>query len=234
MPAFRRYAIYYTPPPGPLAGFGAAWLGWDIAAGRTVDHRTDIAGLPASLDALTETPRRYGFHATVKPPFHLAAGQTQAALSTALAAFSRSHAPAPLPTLEIARLGRFVAIVPADDRAGDTAAINALAAAAVRQLDDFRAPPSEADIARHQSAKLTADQIRTLHRWGYPHVMQHYRWHMTLTGKHPRAVAEETRTALIPALAPLLAPPPIIDALSLVGEDSSGHFHLIRREPLTG
>jgi hypothetical protein len=24
--SFRRHAIYYTPPPGPLADFGAAWL----------------------------------------------------------------------------------------------------------------------------------------------------------------------------------------------------------------
>ena len=27
--SFGRYAVFVTPPPGPLADFGAAWLGWD-------------------------------------------------------------------------------------------------------------------------------------------------------------------------------------------------------------
>ena len=67
---FDRYAIYFTPQ-GSLAEAGAAWLGWDLARGRTVAH-PDVAGLDVA--ALTETPRKYGLHATIKPPFVLAEG----------------------------------------------------------------------------------------------------------------------------------------------------------------
>ncbi|HDR28083.1 MAG TPA: phosphonate metabolism protein, partial [Rhodovulum sp.] len=35
MEGYKRYAIYFAPEPGPLAEFGAAWLGWDPLAGTT-------------------------------------------------------------------------------------------------------------------------------------------------------------------------------------------------------
>ena len=34
----NRFAVYYTPHRGALAEFGAAWLGWDIASGKSVAH----------------------------------------------------------------------------------------------------------------------------------------------------------------------------------------------------
>ena len=57
MPRFARYAVYYTPEPGPLADFGAAWLGWDIATGAEVAH-PDLPGLPRPVTELTATPRK--------------------------------------------------------------------------------------------------------------------------------------------------------------------------------
>ena len=68
-----RYAIYYAPDPGPLADFGAAWLGWDIASGRAVAP-PDIGPLPRPVEEITRTPRKYGLHATIKPPFRLIDG----------------------------------------------------------------------------------------------------------------------------------------------------------------
>lgn len=230
MPPFRRYAIYYTPPPGPLARFGAEWLGWDIAAGMTPPRRPDIPGLPAPLDALTETPCRYGFHATIKPPFRLAPHGTQAALADAVTAFCATRAPVVIPALALARLGRFLALIPQ----GGTSALNALAVDTVRDLDGFRATPITAEIARHDRPTLLPAQAKNLRRWGYPHVMECFHWHMTLTGKRPRAEADQTRTVLAPHLTALLPHPLTIDALSLVGEDASGHFHLITRTPLAG
>ena len=227
--AYRRYAIYYTPP-GPLARFGAEWLGWDIAKGRSPAQRPDVPGLPAAIDTLTETPRRYGFHATIKPPFRLAPSQSEVALTDALSLFCATRSPACTAGLELARLGRFLALVPQ----GDTAGLNTLAADVVRGFDGFRAEPTAAEIARHNSPSLSAEQIENLHRWGYPHVMDSFRWHMTLTGKHPRAEAATTLAALAPVLAPLLPRPFTLDALSLVGEDASHRFHLIHRIPLTG
>ena len=80
MDDWRRQAIYFAPPAGsPLARFGAAWLGWDPEAGAEVEG-LPVAGLPLPREALVAAPRRYGFHATLKPPFRLAAGRDAAGL----------------------------------------------------------------------------------------------------------------------------------------------------------
>ncbi len=50
---FARFAIYYMPPPGALADFGAAWLGCDVAQGRAVAQR-DVPGVAE----ITKTPRK--------------------------------------------------------------------------------------------------------------------------------------------------------------------------------
>ncbi len=231
---FRRYAIYFTPAPGPLARFGADWLGWDLAAGGPGGVRPDVGPLPAPADDLTATPRRYGFHATIKPPFALAVGATADALAASLHAFCASHAPASLGRLRLVCVGSperaFVALVPHDE----VRALGALAANTVRDLDGFRASPSEADLARRRSAGLSARQEANLVRWGYPWVIEDFAVHMTLTGPLPAATAEAVLNALTPAIAELTGQPVDVDALSLVGEDNTGHFHLLERVPLTG
>ena len=45
MEGYMRYALYHAPPPGPLAGFGAAWLGWEAETGR-IPPAPAIAPLP--------------------------------------------------------------------------------------------------------------------------------------------------------------------------------------------
>ncbi len=226
---FCRHAIYYTPPPGPLARFGAAWLGWDMAKARPVAH-PDIPGLPAPLPQITATPRRYGFHATIKPPFRMADGQTTAELDAALAAFCASRAPVPLGVLTLTRLGRFLALL----ASRNTGALNLLASDTVRRFDSFRAPMTPAEFSRRDLPHLSDDQRANLRIWGYPHVMADFRWHMTLTGKLPAAQARATMAALEPVLHPLLESEISIDALSLVGETTEGHFHLISRHLLRG
>ncbi|MEY8840871.1 DUF1045 domain-containing protein, partial [Cribrihabitans sp. XS_ASV171] len=135
---FTRYAVYYVPPEAAEWGrFGTAWLGWDLADGAEVPHPA-AAGLDVA--AVTGVPRKYGLHATVKPPFRLAGGSTEGALHEACAALAAQTAPVVLDGLEIARLGRFLALRPV----GDETALNALAAWWVRDLDGFRAPPSDA------------------------------------------------------------------------------------------
>src|SRR6056297_1726408 len=66
---YSRFAIYYLPPAGPLAEFGARWLGWDVENGRAL-RQPDLPG----LEGITKAPRKYGFHGTLKPPFRLAQG----------------------------------------------------------------------------------------------------------------------------------------------------------------
>ena len=84
MDMFNRYAVYAAPQPGPLADFAARWLGWDPVAGEAVAH-PEVSGLPRPVEALTASPRKYGFHCTLKPPFRLADGSSRAALEADLA-----------------------------------------------------------------------------------------------------------------------------------------------------
>ncbi|MBL9059003.1 MAG: DUF1045 domain-containing protein [Mangrovicoccus sp.] len=226
---YHRYAIYVTPRPGPLAGFGAAWLGWDASAGTPCPHPL-VPGLPRPVAEITAAPRRYSFHGTIKPPFRLAAGSEAGALAEALAAFCAGTAAVSMAGLGLVRLGRFLALAPV----GETADLNALAAAVVAGFDAFRAAPDAAELDRRRAQRLTMRQEALLQRWGYPHVMEEFRFHMTLTGPLPPAELAAVEAALAPVLAPLLPVPFRIDALSLLGEDGEGRFHLIARVPLTG
>ena len=68
--------------------------------------------------------------------------------------------------------------------------LQALADACVEHLDPFRAPPSDAELARRRRANLTPRQDAMLVRWGYPYVFDTWFFHMTLTR---RLTAEEKR-----------------------------------------
>ena len=95
-----------------------------------------------------------------------------------------------------------------------------------------RAPLTDDELARRRAANLTPDQEALLLRWGYPYVLDAFRFHITLSGKLPKAEAEATLATLTPHLAPLLDAPFIIDNLCLLGEAQDGMFHLIHRYPL--
>lgn len=190
----------------------------------------DLPELPLPREDITETPRKYGFHGTVKPPFRLAKGRTEAGLRSALADFAANTAPVALEGLELAQLGRFLALVPE----GPTDALSALASETVRQFDGFRAPLNEVELARRRQSGLTPRQETLLQEWGYPYVMEEFRFHLTLTGKMPKAKATALRTLLAPVLTPLLPKPFTIGSLSLMGEGDDGLFRQIEEIPLTG
>ncbi|MFN6976594.1 MAG: DUF1045 domain-containing protein [Gemmobacter sp.] len=226
---FRRYAIYWRPAPGPLADFGAAWIGWDPGAGVEVAH-PDLPGLPLPVADITATPRKYGLHATIKPPFRLAEGQSAAALDAALRAFCAARAPAAAAGLRLAPVGPWLALV-AD---GDGAGIGALAGAVVAELDAFRAPPDAAEIARRNPGALSPRQRAMLDRWGYPYVMDEFFFHVTLSGQLAPEAQAAVRAALEPVVAPLCPRPFPLDALTLCGEGADGRFREIHRYALSG
>lgn len=222
---FERYAVYYTPQ-GALAEVGAAWLGWDVANGTPVAH-PHIAGL--DVEHLTQTPRKYGLHGTIKPPFFLAQRTTAAQLESALQELSTQLAPVTLNGLEIRDLAGFIALTPR----GDQTALAGMAAQVVTQLDLFRAEPSETELVRRRMTPLSPAQEQHLRAWGYPYVMDQFRFHITLTGRIKGGV-----TAHLPAIATHFAPhlpaPLVIDSLTLAGQDTRGMFHEIHRYALTG
>ncbi|GFE66134.1 DUF1045 domain-containing protein [Litoreibacter roseus] len=227
--SFERYAIYVTPEPGPLADFGAAWLGWDMARGCHVAH-PDLEGLPRPVSEITATPRKYGLHGTIKPPFYLANGTTMGDLQANIATFCATQAPVELAGLKVAELGHFVALVPE----GDTANLGRLAGTCVKKLDNHRAPPSADELARRRAAGLTSAQNRHLERWGYPYVMEEFRFHITLTGRLLEEDNAAVRLALEAAIAPILPKPFAVKSLTLAGSDTTGMFHEIHRYTLSG
>jgi putative phosphonate metabolism protein len=227
MTDFNRFAVYAAPEPGPLAAFAADWLGWDPAAGERRSH-PEVPGLPLPVADLTAAPRKYGFHGTLKPPFRLTT--SRAALEADLGAFATANAPVVLDGLRLARIGRFLALVPE----GDTSGLGALASGVVQALDTHRAPPSEAELARRRAAGLSARQEALLTAWGYPYVLEEFRFHFTLTGPLDPDMQAAAAAALDPVLAPLLPRPFVIRDLCLFGEDAEGMFHILHRYALTG
>ncbi|WP_417256610.1 DUF1045 domain-containing protein [Celeribacter halophilus] len=227
MEEFKRYAVYYAPPPGEFGTFCAQWLGWDAAAGVERTH-PDIGGLPRPVHDITATPRKYGFHGTLKPPFRLTG--TRASLEADLETFAACHAPVTLDGLTLTRIGSFLALTPT----GDLAALESLAGEIVTALDPHRAPLTDADMARRRAAGLTERQDALLRQWGYPYVMEEFRFHLTLTGKLAETEAEAVKAALNPVLTPLLPVPFDIRELCLFGEAEDGRFHLLHRYTLSG
>ncbi len=227
---YARYAVYWAPEQGSaLWQAGASWLGWDAAAGRAVARPEEVLPDGLNADALTATPRRYGFHATLKPPFRLADGTDAGALDAALAALAARTAPAEGAPLTVdARLG-FVALRPS----GASPAVDAVAAACVKELDRFRAPPDAAELAKRRAGGLSPAQDENLVRWGYPYVLGEFRFHLTLTGR--LADPEPVRAALARHFAPHLEGPLVVARLCLFGDPGGGApFRLLRAHALTG
>ncbi len=228
MDTWKRLGIYYAPPAGSsLATFGATWLGWDAEAGRAL--RPDpMPTLPRDWDEITRTPRRYGFHATLKPPFRLVDWRSADQLDLAIAEFARGQA-----TVEVAPLVAVVEHGFLSLRPGAPCpALDALAAACVEGLDDFRAPPDETELARRRKVGLSPRQDAHLTRWGYPYVMEDFAFHLTLTGHVGDTVAAEVAAALAPQLAPHLADALAVREVCLFGEPDHGPFRLLKRYPL--
>jgi len=229
MEMITRYAVYYAPPPGGLAAFTAAWLGWDAETAQSRAH-PEIGGLPQAVAALTATPRKYGFHGTIKPPFRLAPGTDAEGLKVACAALAARLAPVTLPGLELVDLHGFVALTPL----GDQAVLADLAAEVVRALDPFRAPPTPDEIARRAPDRLSDRQRALLAQWGYPFVMDQFQFHLTLTGSLTPAESAATLRALQPHLAPLVPRPFVLADLALFGQRQDGMFRVLHRYPLLG
>lgn len=229
MTEFDRFALYWAPEPGPFADLAARWLGWDPAGGRSLAH-PDVGGLPRPVAELTEAPRKYGFHGTVKPPFRLAAGQTPEALHRAASDLCARLAPIRLDGLALHRLGGFVALVPQ----GDQGRLAEVAGRVVAELDDFRAPPDAAEIARRRPERLTDRQRDNLTRWGYPYVMEEFQFHLTLTGDLPGDEAAQVAAVLAPLFHPVLPRPFRVASLCLFGQARDGRFKMLHRYSMSG
>ena len=221
-----RIAIFFTPPADhPLTQAAALWLGRDAFTGEAREQPSLSPFPAAALAELTADPRRYGFHATLKAPFELAGGMSEAALLAALDDFAAETPAFVLPELVVGRLGLFFALVPA----GPDAHLQRLADDCVRRFDRFRAPLSKADTDRRNPDAMNDRERRNLQDWGYPYVFDAFRFHMTLTGPVDPADQPAMRAAIDSYFAGLVPAPRRIGHLALFVEPERGAPFEVRK-----
>ncbi|MGE0419104.1 MAG: DUF1045 domain-containing protein [Acetobacteraceae bacterium] len=222
-----RVAVYYAPlPDDPLTALAAAWLGRDPVTNAPVPQ----PDLPNVHD-ITADPRGYGFHATLKPPMRLAPGSTWHELRSATRVLAQGIAPFDLPPLVVSDLHGFLALretVPCPP-------LQALADACVEHLDPFRAPATDAELARRRRSTLTPEQDAMLERWGYPYVFDTWFFHMTLT----RRLTPDEKAVYQPAaerhFAPVVSLPRRMTDICLYTQRGPGApFVIAERLPLRG
>jgi putative phosphonate metabolism protein len=206
-----RYAIYYTPAPeSALWRLGSAWFGRDSYTDTTVPRPNTPEISDVDLDEAIIKPARYGFHATLFAPFELAPACDEAELSESFASFCGDWS-ALSANLEVNRLHDFLALISPEQ----TPALDALAAACVHQFDRFRAPLSDFDITRRDTPALSAQERILLKRWGYPHVLEAFRFHLSLTGALPDSSIKRLQPVLTSLFAETIKSPTAVDGLTL-------------------
>lgn len=198
MPLAHRYALYLAPT-GPWRDLGSRWLGRCADTGAALPP---LPGQPEAAQDWTRAPRHYGLHATLKPPFRLRAGTTPQDVDAAARRLAGADSAFAI-QLDCEPLRGFLAWRIAEHDAGGRARINALAAAAVRGLDELRAPPTADELARRQPQTLSPEQQAMLARWGYPYVFDTFTFHITLTGKLEGAPLEQAQAAVAAFADPL-------------------------------
>jgi putative phosphonate metabolism protein len=226
-----RYAIYYAPEPmSALWRFGCGVIGYDAASGTDVPFSTTGGQSIAEWSIITEEPRRYGFHATMKAPFELADPGSEGELLRRVAMLASCQKCVEIEEVQVATLSRFVALT----AVGDVTPMMTLASKIVEGLDDLRAPLTEADRARRLAASLSARQKNYLDLYGYPYVREEFRFHMTLTGAVRPPDIERLRSNLErhKEMASISGPVPIAALTVFRQFRRDARFRIIARFPL--
>jgi putative phosphonate metabolism protein len=180
MATHPRYAIYYAAAPDTdLDRYGARLLGYDAFSGKDLAFPEGVLQMALDWRELTRDPRKYGFHATLKAPLSLAPGKTETELLAACEDFANTPRPVPVIRPVVDSISGFIAVVPAEP----STELERLAADCTSEFDSFRARLTPQDRARRNPSALTPRQCEHLDRWGYPYVMEDFRFHMTLTGR---------------------------------------------------
>jgi len=226
-----RYAIYYAAAPdSELDRLGAHLIGHDAFSGETRPFPEGIEQTLPDWRDITQDPRKYGFHATLKAPMWLADGKTEIELLAACDSFAGLPRRIPVIKPVVSAIGDFIAIVPSQR----STELEQLAADAVGCFDGFRAPMTPEDRARRRPDRLTPRQREYLDRWGYPYVMEEFRFHMTLTGRLKAERRETVLNILRQRFAMLELATLAVDRIALFRQDdANARFRIVRQYLLT-
>ena len=168
-----RVAIYYAPTADdPLYTASTIWLGRDPVTNAPATQ----PNIPNIADT-TGDAGTYGFHATLKPPMHLAEGTNWHDFLAAATKLAATLKPFDLPPLAVMDLHGFLAL----RETRPSPELQHLADACIEHLDAFRAPASAEENGRRRRSPLTPAQDAMLVRWGYPYMFETWFFHMTLT-----------------------------------------------------
>ena len=211
-----RYALYFSPGDSTeLAAFGNQVLGREAGGKEVLASPTDFPDRQLAR-SLSRVPSQYGFHATLKAPFTLSAAHNADDLLQSVESFSHSQSPIVMQGLVPDQLSGFIALSFAEQ----PELITRLAHRCVEHFESFRAPLTTEDMQRRNPEKLTERQREYLRLFGYPYVMDEFRFHMTLTG-HLRSegASDNQQTAYFEWLKKrydsVLSSAPILDSLSV-------------------
>ncbi|MBP2315409.1 DUF1045 domain-containing protein [Azospirillum soli] len=227
----RRFALYFAPEDGTaLADCGWRWLG-RRPEGTGLDPLPAVGLDPSHQAGLVSDARRYGFHATLKAPFRLAEGADEASLREAVAAFASRRRPFREPSFVLEALHGFLALRPRRPSAD----LDALANDCVRTFDRFRAPQSAEERWKRLRTPLTHRQKAQMDAWGYPYVLEDFRFHMTLTRRLQQGERETVQPLLERLFKLALAEPVEVRSLCLFTQaDTDMPFVLAARFPING
>jgi hypothetical protein len=121
-------------------------------------------------------------------------------------------------------LSGFIAVVPAEP----STELERLAADCTSEFDSFRAPLTPEDRKRRDPSALTERQCGHLDRWGYPYVMEDFRFHMTLTGRLDAVRREPVLRMLRNSFSAIGIKTLAIDRIALFRQDDAdSRFHVV-------
>jgi len=142
----------------------------------------------------------------------------------ACAAFAAKPRTIPVVKPVVNSISGFIAVVPAER----SAELERLAGDCVSAFDAFRAPLTPEDRARRNPSRLTPRQCDYLDRWGYPYVMEEFRFHMTLTGRLDDRRREPILAMLRDRFATIGLERLAIDAIALFRQnDTNSRFRIL-------
>ena len=222
-----RYAVYLLPPQhSPLWLAGSQWLGWDSRSGAASPGLIAPSGSQSRQKLLTSRPRKYGFHATLVPPFHLPPGLEFEQLAARVQMLVAGHPPINLEPLTVRPLNRFLALRPPRQNLSAKSLANHL----THRLEIFRRRGQKSVSFRESG--LTPMQSSRYGRFGYPHMLNNFQLHFTLTNDLTPHQLTIMKTAAKKYFADALRQPCSLDHVTLlVQHHRDGPFYVMRDIP---
>jgi hypothetical protein len=120
--------------------------------------------------------------------------------------------------MEVRHIDGFLALVPV----AQPEELTNLAGRVVEDFDRFRAPLDPKDRAKRLRAPLTDRQIKLLDKFGYPYVLEQFKFHLTLTDSLPPAQAAKVLAEARTHFSDLTTSHLLVDRLVLFHERQPG------------